>query len=91
MKTRNLIFAILWVLLAIMMAVCAIVQWTRAEYWAVLIAAMAFSCDSYNAWNHLGYWLDARKALKRTKEEILVDYDKTMAEWEYNFQDVYEK
>ena len=87
MKTRNLIFAILWAVLAIAMVVCAVIQWTRAEYWAVLIAAMAFSGDSYNAWNHLGYWLDARKALKRTKEEIFADYDKTMAEGEQGFQD----
>ena len=34
-----------------------------------------------------GYWLEARKALKRTKEEIFADYDKTMAEWEQGFQD----
>ena len=90
MKTRNLIFAILWALLAILMAVCAVAQWAHAEYWAVVIAAMAFGCDSYNAWTQLGYWLEARKALKRTKEEIFADYDKTMAEWERGFQDVTE-
>ena len=54
MKTRNLIFAILWVVFAVFMVVCAVIQWTRAEYWAVLIAAMAFGADSYNAWNQLG-------------------------------------
>ena len=64
MKTRNLIFAILWAVLAIAMVVCAVIQWTRAEYWAVVIAAMAFGADSYIAWNQLGHWLEARKALK---------------------------
>ena len=85
MKTRNLIFAILWAVLAIAMVVCAVIQWTRAEYWAVLIAAMAFGADSYNAWNQLGYWLEARKALKRTKEEIFAEYDKTINEWKHGF------
>jgi hypothetical protein len=68
MKTRNLIFAILWALLAILMAVCAVVQWTRAEYWFVVIAAMAFGADSYNAWTQLGYWLEAREALKNIEK-----------------------
>ena len=87
MKTRNLIFAILWAVLAIAMVVCAVIQWTRAEYWFVVIAAMAFGADSYNAWNHFGIWLEARKVLKRTKEEIFADFDKAMAERERGFQD----
>lgn len=85
MKTRNLIFGISWGLLALIMLVCAVAQWYRAEYWAVVIAAMAFGCDAYSAWNHFGLWLEARKALKRSKEAIFADYDKTMAEWEQGF------
>lgn len=88
MKTRNLIFAILWAILALAMIVCGIVQWFEAQYMAVAIAAVAFGCDAYNAWYHLGLWLESRKILKRTKAEIFADYDKTMAEWERGFQDV---
>ena len=87
MKTRNLIFAILWAVLAIAMVVCAVAQFYAAEYLFAAISAMAFGADSYNAWTQLGYWLEARKALKRTKEEIFADFDKTMAEWERGFQD----
>ena len=64
MKTRNLIFAILWALLAIAMIVCAVAQFCAAEYMFAMIAAMAFGCDAYSAWVHLGHWLEARKALK---------------------------
>ena len=68
MKTRNLIFAILWALLAILMLVCAVAQFYAAEYVFAVIAAMAFGCDSYSAWVHLGHWLEARKALKEKGE-----------------------
>ena len=64
MKTRNLIFAILWALLAIAMIVCAVAQFYAAEYMFAVIAAMAFGCDAYNAWVHLGHWLEYRKTLK---------------------------
>lgn len=64
MKTRNLIFAILWALLAIAMIVCAVAQFYAAEYMFAVIAAMAFGCDAYSAWVHLGHWLEVRKALK---------------------------
>lgn len=64
MKTRNLIFAILWALLAILMIVCAVAQFYAAEYLFAVIAAMAFGCDSYSAWVHFGIWLEAHKALK---------------------------
>ena len=68
MKTRNLIFAILWALLAILMIVCAVAQFYAAEYLFAMIAAMAFGCDSYSAWVHLGHWLEARKALKNIEK-----------------------
>ena len=64
MKTRNLIFAILWALLAIAMIVCAVAQFYAAEYMFAVIAAMASGCDAHSAWVHLGHWLEARKALK---------------------------
>lgn len=64
MKTRNLIFAILWALLAIAMIVCAVAQFYAAEYMFAVIAAMAFGCDAYSAWVHLGHWLEYRKTLK---------------------------
>lgn len=88
MKTRNLIFAILWAVLAIAMVVCAVAQFYAGEMLAVTIAAMAFGCDAYTAWNQLGIWLEARKALKKSKEAIFADYDKTMAEWEQGFPEV---
>lgn len=68
MKTRNLIFAILWALLAILMIVCAVAQFYAAEYLFVVIAAIAFGCDSYSAWVHFGIWLEARKALKNIEK-----------------------
>lgn len=68
MKTRNLIFAILWALLAIAMIVCAVAQFYAAEYMFAVIAAMAFGCDAYSAWVHLGHWLEARKALKNIEK-----------------------
>ena len=64
MKTRNLIFAILWAVLAILMIVCAVAQFYAAEYTFALIAAIAFGCDSFSAWNHFGIWLESRKTLK---------------------------
>ena len=64
MKTRNLIFAILWAVLAILMLVCAVAQFYAAEYVFAVIAAVAFGCDSYSAWNQLGTWLEYRKTLK---------------------------
>ena len=64
MKTRNLIFAILWAVLAIAMIVCAVAQLYAAEYLFAMIAAMAFSCDAYSAWNQLSIWLEYRKTLK---------------------------
>ena len=63
MKTRNLIFAILWAVLAILMLVCAVAQFYAAEYVFAVIAAMAFGCDAYSAWIQLGIWLEARKNL----------------------------
>lgn len=68
MKTRNLIYAILWAVLAIAMIVCAVAQFYAAEYLFAVIAAIAFGCDSYSAWVHLGHWLEARKALKNTEK-----------------------
>lgn len=68
MKTRNLIFAILWAVLAIAMIVCAVVQFYAAEYLFAMIAAMAFGCDAYSAWIHFGHWLEARKALKNIEK-----------------------
>lgn len=65
MKTRNLIFAILWAVLAIIMVVCAVFQFYAGQMVATLIAAMAFGCDSFNAWNHLGIWLEAHKNITR--------------------------
>lgn len=65
MKTRNLIFAILWAVLAIAMVVCAVAQFYAGEMLAVTIAAMAFGCDAYSAWNNLGIWLEARKNITR--------------------------
>lgn len=70
MKTRNLIFAILWALLAIAMIVCAVAQLYAAEYLFAVIAAMAFGCNSYSAWVQLGYWLEARKNLPYTIKAI---------------------
>lgn len=86
MKTRNLIFSISWSLLALLMIVAAVAQWYRAEYWLALIAAIAFGCDAYSAWNQFGLWLEARKTLKKSREATFADYDKTMAEWEQGFQ-----
>lgn len=68
MKTRNLIFAILWAVLAIAMIVCAVAQLYAAEYLFAMIAAMAFSCDAYSAWIHFGHWFEARKALKNIEK-----------------------
>lgn len=68
MKTRNLIFAILWAVLAVAMVVCAVAQLYMAEYLFALVAAMAFSCDSLNAWVYFGRWLDARETLKNTEK-----------------------
>lgn len=64
MKTRNLIFAILWAALAIAMVVCAVAQLYAAEYLFAMIAAMAFGCDAYSAWVHFGHWLEYHKTLK---------------------------
>lgn len=64
MKTRNLIFAILWAVLAILILVCVVTQFYAAEYVFAVIAAVAFGCDSYGAWIHLGHWFEARKVLK---------------------------
>lgn len=85
MKVRNLIFSISWALMALLMIVAAVANWYRAEYWLVVIAAIAFGCDAYTAWDHFGLWLEARKALKKSKEAIFADYDKTMVEWERGF------
>ena len=68
MKTRNLIFAILWAVLAIAMIVCAVAQLYAAEYLFAMIAAIAFGCDAYSAWVHLGHWLEARKTLKNIEK-----------------------
>ena len=70
MKTRNLIFAILWAVLAILMLVCAVAQFYAAEYVFAVIAAMAFGCDSYSAWVHLGHWLEARKNLPQAIKAV---------------------
>ena len=64
MKTRNLIFAILWVLAAIAMIIVSIASFGMAEYWLTVFAAMVCCVDSYNAWTQLGYWLETRKTLK---------------------------
>lgn len=69
MKTRNLIFGILWAIMALLMLVCMIVQWTRLEYWAVVIAAVAFGADSYNAWHHFGIWFETFENRRRTTLE----------------------
>ena len=47
MKTRNLIFAILWALLAILMIVCAVAQFYAAEYIFAMIRQYATEkkCD----------------------------------------------
>ena len=68
MKTRNLIFAILWVLAAIAMIIVSVASFGMAEYWLTVFAAMVCCVDSYNAWVHLGHWLEARKALKNTEK-----------------------
>lgn len=64
MKTRNLIFAILWVLAAIAMIIVSVASFGMAEYWLTVFAAMVCCVDSYNAWTQLGYWLEYRKTLK---------------------------
>ena len=64
MKTRNLIFAILWVLAAIAMIIVSVASFGMTEYWLTVFAAMVCCVDSYNAWTQFGYWLEARKALK---------------------------
>lgn len=64
MKTRNLIFAILWVLAAIAMIIVSVASFGMAEYWLTVFAAMVCCVDSYNAWTQLGYWLEAHKTLK---------------------------
>ena len=65
MKTRNLIFAILWTVLAIAMLVCAVAQFYAAEYLFAMIAAIAFCCDAYSAWVHFGVLLETFASKKR--------------------------
>ena len=90
MKQRNLIFAILWAILAIAMLMCGIAQWYAGEYFFTVVAAMAFGCDAYSAWTQLGHWLEYRKQKKkaeetRTREEVFAEYDKFMEDWKNGF------
>lgn len=74
MKTANLIYAILWAVLAVLMLGCAIFQLVNAQYTFVLIAAVAFGADSYNAWYNFGQWLDYRKMLKSTNLKVVNEF-----------------
>jgi hypothetical protein len=50
------------------MIIVSVISFGMAEYWLTVFAAMVCCVDSYNAWNQLGYWLEARKALKNIEK-----------------------
>lgn len=66
MQTVSKTMVILTILCAILSATCVIVNFAAGSYWLAVLWMTIFGFDAWDAWRHLGMWIDHRKTLKQS-------------------------